>query len=53
MTAAFATALADHGISANVIAGLHHDHLLVPDADADRAIDVLRALQRAAAADDA
>ena len=48
MTAAFATALADHGISANVIAGLRHDHLLIPDADAERAVEVLRALQRTA-----
>jgi hypothetical protein len=48
LTAAFATALADHGISANVIAGLRHDHLLVPVDDAARALDVLRALQRTA-----
>jgi uncharacterized protein len=48
LTAAFATALADHGISANVIAGLNHDHLLVPEADADRAMTVLQDLQRAA-----
>ena len=46
MTAAFATALADHGISANVIAGLRHDHLLVPVDDAERALAVLRDLQR-------
>jgi uncharacterized protein len=30
LTAAFARALADAGISANVIAGLHHDHIFVP-----------------------
>ena len=48
LTAAFATALADHGISANVVAGLHHDHLLVPVDDAERAMTVLQDLQRAA-----
>jgi uncharacterized protein len=30
LTAAFARALADAAISANVIAGLHHDHIFVP-----------------------
>jgi len=30
LTAAFAGVLAKAGISANVIAGLHHDHILVP-----------------------
>lgn len=43
LTAAVAGALADAGISANVIAGYHHDHLLVP---ADDAEDALAALQR-------
>lgn len=44
LTAAVAGALADEGIPCNVLAGFHHDHLLVPDADADRAIAVLDAL---------
>lgn len=30
LTAAFATALGDAGISANVVAGWHHDHIFVP-----------------------
>jgi hypothetical protein len=41
LTAAVSTALAHAGLSCNVIAGYHHDHLLVP---ADRAPDALRAL---------
>jgi GNAT superfamily N-acetyltransferase len=45
LTAAVATALADAGIACNVLAGLHHDHLLVPDAEADRAVQVLEALR--------
>ena len=44
LTAAFATALAREGISCNVLAGHHHDHLLVASADADRAVQVLRRL---------
>ena len=44
LTAAMATALAAEGISANVVAAFHHDHVLVPAADADRALAVLRSL---------
>jgi hypothetical protein len=44
LTAAFATALAREGISCNVLAGRHHDHLLVASADADHAVQVLRRL---------
>lgn len=50
LTAAVATALANAGISANVIAAYHHDHVLVPTAEGERAIAVLEALS--AAADD-
>lgn len=46
LTAAIATELADHGISCNVVAGYFHDHLFVPEVDADRAVDLLRALAR-------
>lgn len=42
LTAAFSRALADAGISCNVLAGVHHDHLLVPADRADEAIAVLR-----------
>jgi hypothetical protein len=45
LTAAFSAVLADAGISCNVLAGFHHDHLLVPAADRDRAVAVLRALR--------
>jgi len=48
LTAAFAKALAGEGISCNVIAGFHHDHLFVAEADAERA---LARLQRLAAED--
>ena len=40
-SAAVSTALADAGVSCNVIAGYFHDHLLVP---ADRMADALAAL---------
>jgi hypothetical protein len=42
LTAAFAQALANHGISANVVAGFHHDHIFVPW---DRRHAALAALQ--------
>ena len=44
LTAAFATALAREGISCNVIAGYHHDHLFVAQADAERALATLQRL---------
>ncbi len=42
LTAAMAGALTADGISCNVVAGFHHDHLFVP---IDRADDALRALR--------
>jgi hypothetical protein len=48
LTAAFATALGNDGISCNVVAGFHHDHLFVPTADAQRAMTALKALAQAA-----
>ncbi|WP_236190349.1 ACT domain-containing protein [Pseudomonas pharyngis] len=44
LTAAFATALGKAGISCNVIAGYYHDHLFVGQAEAERAMQVLRDL---------
>ncbi|MBT2342200.1 MULTISPECIES: ACT domain-containing protein [Pseudomonas] len=46
LTAAFATALGNAGISCNVIAGYYHDHLFVGRDDAERAMDVLRHLAK-------
>ncbi|MFV0451820.1 MAG: ACT domain-containing protein [Propioniciclava sp.] len=41
VTAAVSTALARAGIPCNVLAGFHHDHLLVPAASVDAAVEVL------------
>ena len=41
LTAAVSTLLAKHEISANVIAGYHHDHFFVPANDAERAVELL------------
>ena len=48
LTAAFARALADAGISANVIAGLYHDHVFVPWDRRDDALDARRGLSSTA-----
>jgi uncharacterized protein len=47
LTAAFATALGREGISCNVIAGLHHDHLFVQWDRREDALAALRELSRA------
>lgn len=44
LTAAVATALAEAGLSCNVVAGFHHDHLFVPYERAAEAMAVLEAL---------
>src|SRR5688572_33336503 len=44
LTAEVATALAKRGIAANVIAGIHHDHIFVPWDRRDEAVSALRAL---------
>jgi uncharacterized protein len=50
LTAAVSRALADAGMSCNVLAGAYHDHLLVPAGRGDEAVAILRELSRAAAA---
>ena len=44
LTAAVATALAQAGIACNMVAGHYHDHAFVPEADAARALALLRTL---------
>ena len=41
LTAAVSSLLAKHEISANMVAGYHHDHLFVPANDAERAVELL------------
>lgn len=45
LTAAVSGALAEAGIACNMVAAHHHDHLFVPEEDAERAMAVLKALQ--------
>ena len=45
LTAGVAARLAAEGIPANVLAGYHHDHVLVPVQQADAAIAALRSLR--------
>lgn len=44
LTAVVARGLAEAGLSCNVVAGFHHDHLFVEHARADEALAVLRGL---------
>jgi hypothetical protein len=44
LTAAVAGCLADKGISANVVAAFHHDHVFVPAARAEEAMAILHEL---------
>jgi uncharacterized protein len=44
LTAAFSAALAHAGISCNVLAGLYHDHLLVPSHQREAALAALLSL---------
>ena len=48
LTAALASALADKGISANVVAAYYHDHLFVPWEERRKAMDILALLAAAA-----
>ena len=51
LTAAFSRALADVGISCNVVAGAYHDHIFVPHEQGSDAMAVLVSLQQSAAHD--
>ena len=42
LTALFSQALAKNGISCNVVAGYHHDHIFVRKSDAIRSIKILQ-----------
>jgi len=46
LTAAIATQLASHGISANVVAAYYHDHVFVPEDMAEQALDALIELSK-------
>lgn len=46
LTAAFSNALAEAGISCNVVAGVFHDHIFVPLEQGQAALEALLALQR-------
>lgn len=46
LTAAVSAVLAEHRIACNVIAGHHHDHLLIPIERVDEAVDLLADLAR-------
>ena len=48
LTAAVSGALADVGISCNVVAGFHHDHIFVPWERREEALALLEGLQRPA-----
>ncbi|PKO28347.1 MAG: acetyltransferase [Betaproteobacteria bacterium HGW-Betaproteobacteria-9] len=45
LTAAFASALGQAGVSCNVVAGAFHDHIFVPLDQAEPAMSALKALQ--------
>lgn len=47
VTVAVSGVLAERGIACNVIAGYHHDHLLVPDARREDAVAAIRSLRGA------
>ena len=44
LTAAFSKALADEGISCNVVAAFYHDHIFVNKNDTERAMEILNKL---------
>ncbi len=44
LTAAFSKALSENGISCNVIAAYHHDHIFVDKKDSDKTMSILSKL---------
>ena len=48
LTAAVASALAEHGIACNMVAAFHHDHVFVPADHAGHALSLLQQLSEAA-----
>jgi len=46
LTAAFSTALAEHQISCNVIAGYYHDHIFVAKKDEQMAMTILQEMTK-------
>lgn len=48
LTAAVSRALADEGISCNIVAAVHHDHLFVPVDQGPAALAALERLERSA-----
>jgi uncharacterized protein len=46
LTATFSKALAEKGISCNVVAAYYHDHIFVPSKDANDAIKILKDLSK-------
>jgi hypothetical protein len=44
LTAAFSKALAENGVSCNVVAAFYHDHLFVQQQDAVKAMEILNGL---------
>jgi hypothetical protein len=46
LTAAFSSALTNHQLSCNVVAGFYHDHIFVDPKDAQKALDVLTNLSK-------
>jgi hypothetical protein len=49
LTAAFSKALSENGISCNVVAAYHHDHIFVPSRDTERALQILKGLSKSGA----